>query len=53
MLTKIRAERMALLLRREAAFLAAGQPSCFLRSSLERKVYRSFAKYIAYSNISH
>ena len=50
---QIRAERMALLLRREAAFLAAGQPSCFLRSPLERKVYRSFEKYIAYSNISH
>lgn len=43
---RIRAERMALLYSREDELLAAGRPSCFLLSPLERQVYQNFFEYI-------
>lgn len=43
---RIRAERMALLYDRERQRLADGLPSCFLLSSMERKVFDNFQGYI-------
>lgn len=43
---KLRAKRMQDLYARENARIAAGQKSCFLLSSLERKVFQKFADFV-------
>ncbi len=43
---RIRAERMALLYKREQEFMQKYGRSCFLQSPLEKKVYKQFQKFI-------